>query len=128
MSIDFDQCRQICAALPLSEVDIKWGTAECHCVVGKMYAIFGTEGSVPPKLSIKVDTRRFLELTEVPGITPAPYLARHHWVTLTVDCQLPADEIAALIRESFQLIAAKLPAKTRQAIASQSAMMETPST
>ncbi|MBB5017690.1 putative DNA-binding protein (MmcQ/YjbR family) [Chitinivorax tropicus] len=112
--MNFADMQSLCQTLPGSERDVKWGDAECHCVAGKMYAIFGLEHTPPRRLSIKVDAERFLELTDQPGIEPAPYLARYHWVMLTTDCPLPGDAIATLIRESHRLIVAKLPAKQRR--------------
>ena len=47
-----------------------------------MFAVFGIERGKATSVAFKVDPERFLELTDIDGIVPAPYLARAHWVQL----------------------------------------------
>jgi predicted DNA-binding protein (MmcQ/YjbR family) len=48
---------------------------------------------------------------------PAPYLARAHWVQIRpADCRLRAGGIAVLLRQSYDLVVAKLPKKTQMAL------------
>ena len=49
-------------------------------VGGKMFCVFLLEAGRAATCSFKVDDERFLELTGVPGVIPAPYLARAKWV------------------------------------------------
>jgi predicted DNA-binding protein (MmcQ/YjbR family) len=63
-----------------------------------------------------VGQERFLEFTDRPGIIPAPYMARAHWISLTHPDALSAAERDALIRGSYDLVVAKLPKKTRLAL------------
>jgi predicted DNA-binding protein (MmcQ/YjbR family) len=58
-----------------------------------------------------------VELTERRGIIPAPYLARAKWIALESQDSLPAAEIAGLLRESYELVLAKLPRKLRETVA-----------
>jgi hypothetical protein len=44
-------------------------------------------------------------------------LARAQWVALQTWDALPADELARLLRASYDMVFAKLPKKTRDAIA-----------
>ena len=67
----------------------------------------------PAGIAIKADLVRFLELTDQPGISPAPYLARYHWVTLESPQVVPAAALIDLLRESYQWVWAKLPKKIR---------------
>ena len=55
----------------------------------------------------------FLELIEIEGISPAPYVGRYKWVTLANSNVLPATELEALIRQSYTLVAAKAPKKKK---------------
>ena len=41
----------------------------------------------------------------------APYVGRYKWVMLANSNVLPADELEALIRQSYDLVAAKAPKK-----------------
>ena len=60
-------------------------------------------------LSLKADPEVFAELTEQPGVIPAPYLARAKWIAIESAQALPQSELAALLRKSYDLVAAKLP-------------------
>jgi predicted DNA-binding protein (MmcQ/YjbR family) len=55
-------------------------------------------------------------LVELPGIVPAPYLARAQWVAFERADVLPPGETKQLLRESYDLVVAKLPKKTRVAL------------
>jgi predicted DNA-binding protein (MmcQ/YjbR family) len=47
---------------------------------------------------------------------PAPYLARHSWVSLATRDTVPLPALRELIEESHALVAARLPAKLRTRI------------
>ena len=103
-----------CAALPGVTQDVKWGEDLVFSVGSKMFAVTRTDGS--NIFSFKVDDDRFLELTDRPGIIPAPYLARAKWVQITDPKALTNAEAIALLERSYQLIFAKLTKKLRQEI------------
>ena len=67
----------------------------------------------PVWLSFKASHENFAELTERPGIVPAPYLARAQWIALEKRDALPLDQLASLLRESYDLVVAKLTTKVR---------------
>jgi len=115
--VNFDSLRKFCAALPGATVDIKWGADECHSVGGKMFAVFGVHNRKAGNVSFKCEPSRFLELTDVPGIVPAPYLARAHWVQIEDGKALSDAQARALVMQSHALIFAKLTKKERDAIA-----------
>jgi predicted DNA-binding protein (MmcQ/YjbR family) len=75
----------------------------------------------PVWLSFKTSPDNFYELTERAGIIPAPYLARAQWVALETKDALSSSELAALVRDSYDLVVAKLPKKTRDSLTSQTA-------
>ena len=60
-------------------------------------------------LSFKCSPDDFAELTERPGIKPAPYLARAQWVALAKETTMPRRELEGLLRKSYDLVVAKLP-------------------
>ncbi|MFO1413679.1 MAG: MmcQ/YjbR family DNA-binding protein [Burkholderiales bacterium] len=108
--------RRFCASLPGATVDIKWGVDECHCVGGRMFAVFGPKEKGTRNLSFKCDPERFLELTDVPGIVPAPYLARARWVQVRDPKALTDPQARDLLARSHSLILAKLTRRERDAI------------
>jgi predicted DNA-binding protein (MmcQ/YjbR family) len=103
--------RKYCASLPGATYDVKWGADHCYSVGKKMFAVFG-----PKNFSFKVDDHRFLELTDLKGIIPAPYMAKHKWVLIEDLKALPEAEVKALLARSRELVAAKLPKKVREAL------------
>jgi len=114
--MNLDAMRRFCATLPGATVDIKWGADECHCVGGKMFAVFGPQEKRGRNVSFKCDPERFLELTDVPGIVPAPYLARAHWVQVQNPKALTDAQGRALIARAHALVLSKLTRRERDAI------------
>src|SRR4029453_8579284 len=124
--MNFDSLRRYCARLPGATMDIKWGADECYWVGGKMFAVFPGGGGQRSSVSFKCDPGRFLELTDVPGIVPAPYLARAHWVQVTDAKALPDAQARELVAHSHALIVAKLTKRERDAIAAAPANKSSP--
>jgi len=114
--MDASWVRDVCLSFPSVTEHVIWGSDLTFKVGGKMFAHTVLE---PARvwLSFKTAPEKFFELTERAGIVPAPYLARAKWVALETRGALAAEELAALLRESYEMVVAKLPKKTREAIA-----------
>ena len=78
---------------------------------GRKFAYFKTSEPEKWRFSIRTTPERFLELTDVPGIKPARYLARFHWVTIVDSSAVPVDYLRELIAWSY----AKAVARRRKA-------------
>jgi predicted DNA-binding protein (MmcQ/YjbR family) len=115
--MNVDRLREVCLSFPGVTEQIQWGYDLLFKVGGKMFAVTPLEPA-PVCLSFKASPENFAELTERPNIIPAPYLARAQWVALQTRDALPADELARLLRESYDMVFAKLPKKTRDAVSS----------
>lgn len=113
--ITTDWLREICMGFPGATEQIQWGYDLVFKVGGKMFAVTPLEPA-PVFLSFKTSPDNFAELTERGNIIPAPYLARAQWVALESKDAIPAAELASLLRESYELVAAKLPQKVRAAL------------
>jgi predicted DNA-binding protein (MmcQ/YjbR family) len=113
--MNIDQLRELCLSFPGATEQIQWGDDLLFKVGGKMFAVAPLE---PAKIwiSLKASPENFAELTERPGVLPAPYLARAKWIALESQDALPVAEIAGLLRESYELVLAKLPRKMRDSI------------
>jgi predicted DNA-binding protein (MmcQ/YjbR family) len=94
---------------------VQWGDDLVFKIGGKMFAVLVLE---PAKvwLSFKCTPEEFAELVERPGIIPAPYSARYHWVALETEDALSAAEIKRLVRRSYDMVLDKLPKKARAAL------------
>jgi len=115
--MNVDSLRELCLSFPGATEQIQWGCDLLFKVGGKMFAITPLEPA-PVCLSFKASPEKFAELTERPGIIPAPYLARAQWVALETRDALPQSELSSLLRESYEMIAAKLPKKIRESLSS----------
>ena len=93
--------------LPGVREDRKWGSNRVSSIAGnKMIAILDFMGD---GLAFKVDQDLFLGFTDRPGIRPAPYLARAHWISMAAPYPLADEELQALLRRSHQLVVGRLP-------------------
>lgn len=104
-----------CMSLPGTKQDIKWGNDLCFMVAEKMYCVTSVDG--PLAASFKVLPEEMETLTERDGIIPAPYMARNNWVYVESAKGLTPKEWKYFVRQSYDLIVAKLPAKKRAALA-----------
>ncbi len=110
-----DGVRRYCLSLPHATETVQWGSDLVFKIGGKMFAVAALEpGRV--WLSFKCTAEGFGELTERPGIIPAPYMARAQWVALEAEDALPAAELKGLLRQSYDLVFARLPKKTQRAL------------
>lgn len=115
MNVDVDWVRNLCLKFPHATEEVTWGADLTFRISGKIFAVTVLEPA-PVWLSFKCTAENFAELTERQGIIPAPYMARNMWVALQDRDALSRDELAALLRESYDLVFAKLPKKTQQGL------------
>lgn len=113
--MNIDQLRKLCLSFPGTTEQIQWGDDLLFKVGGKMFAVTRLE---PAKvwLSLKANPENFAELTERPGVIPAPYLARAKWIALESPDAFPDAELAQLLRASYELVLARLPQKIRGSV------------
>ena len=105
------QLDALCRHWPGVTRDTKWGVDMVLSVGGKMFAVIPSDGSEGGRLSFKVADERFLELTDQPGIIPAPYLARARWISITEPQRFATIELETFILDAYTLIRAKLTKK-----------------
>jgi predicted DNA-binding protein (MmcQ/YjbR family) len=113
--MNIDQLRKLCLGFPGVTEQIQWEYNLLFKVGGKMFAITPLE---PARLwlSLKADPEEFVDLTERPGILPAPYLARAKWIAIESPDTLSPTELATLLRKSYDLVLAKLPRAKRESL------------
>ncbi len=113
--MDIEWVRRHCLAMPHATESVQWGADLLLKVGGKIFAVLPLEPAAVC-MSFKCTPEEFAELIERPGIIPAPYLARYHWVALETEDALSAAEIKRLLRHSYDMVLEKLPKKTRAAL------------
>lgn len=114
--MDAEWLRKVCLSFPGVTEQIQWGYDLVFKAGGKMFAVTALEPS-RVWLSFKASPEKFAELTERQSIIPAPYLARAQWVALQTRDAVAQQELAELLRESYEMIVAKLPKRTRETLA-----------
>ncbi|MFV0410063.1 MAG: MmcQ/YjbR family DNA-binding protein [Paracoccus sp. (in: a-proteobacteria)] len=101
-----EEVARFCLQLPGAQEDYKWGGVRVFSVAGnRMFAL--QSGGMG--LAFKVAPELFLGMVDRPGIRPAPYLARAHWISMSEPYPLSSDELRALLSESHQLVVRRLP-------------------
>lgn len=120
--MDNERVREICLGLPHVTETLNWGHHLVYFVGdkamgGKMFAMTDLDGTGTGVLWFHCGAERFHELLENEAIVASPYLARAYWVTLLRWDALRGREIEEELRRAYDLVYAKLPARTRKAMA-----------
>ena len=75
-------------------------------------------GIAPAQVSLKCEPELAASLREThPAIAPGYHLDKRHWITITLDGSLEGDLLDDLVDGSYDLVVAKLPRRTRDALA-----------
>ena len=85
-------------------------------VGGKKFAYYKTSEPERCRFSVRVAPERFLELTDQPGVKPAKYLSRFHWVTIVQIDLFDGDYLKKLLEWSYQRAVETLPKKLQAEI------------
>lgn len=108
--MNLDLIRAFCLSLPGVQEQVQWENDLLFKVGGNMFAVVPLEpDNALGRLTFKTTREKCAELLEVEGIQRAAYLGRYDWVTLERWDALRDDEIRELVRESYELVCAKLP-------------------
>ncbi|HEY6942666.1 MmcQ/YjbR family DNA-binding protein [Dokdonella sp.] len=86
-------------------------------VGGRQFAYFKLSDPERWRFSFRATPERFLELTGIPGIKPARYMARFHWVTVVDVRTVPAAYLRELVAWSYRRALASLPKSKQAALA-----------
>lgn len=106
-----DDIAAFCLELPGAREDYKWGGVRVFSIADtRMFAVIGLRGD---DLAFKVGSDLFLGYVDRPGVRPAPYLARAHWISLSAPYAMGKVELQEALTRSHQLVVARLP-KRRQ--------------
>jgi predicted DNA-binding protein (MmcQ/YjbR family) len=86
-------------------------------VMGKMFALMPVEAD-PPRMNLKVDPFIGEVLRDnYKSVTPAYHMNKRHWVTVTVDGEIPDDEVRDLVDASYDLVVSGLPRRDKETLA-----------
>jgi|ERR1700688_571381 predicted DNA-binding protein (MmcQ/YjbR family) len=108
--MNVERIREFCLEFPQATEKLQWGDDLCFKIRGKIFATVGLDN---PRLCFKCTPDTFSELIEREDIRPAPYVGRYKWVMLDRLDALQWDELRELIRQSYEMVAAKAPGKKK---------------
>jgi predicted DNA-binding protein (MmcQ/YjbR family) len=84
-----------------------------YAIGDKQFAYFKLSEPEKWRFSVRTTPDRFLELTGVPGIKPARYMARFHWVTVVDVRSVPTAYLKELVAWSYEKALSALPRSRR---------------
>ena len=114
-TMTIEEMQAICQQLKGVTEDIKWNDHLCFNVGNKMFLVTSPD-QVPPTASFKVTDEEFDELSAKEGFMPQPYMARYKWININDINRLSAKEWEFYIKQSYKLVASKLPMKIKKEI------------
>jgi predicted DNA-binding protein (MmcQ/YjbR family) len=101
----FQKVRALALALPDTKLTMTWGSP--HFRVGeKIFCGFGAEDG-KQVMGVKLEMGHARSIVRDKRFWPAAYVGKHGWVSMDITQRKSWDEVAALIRESYGLIAPK---------------------
>ena len=109
--MDIESVRKFCLSLPHVTEGIQWENDLLMRIGNKMFVVISLEPESDHVMSFKCTPEKFAELVEQNGITPAPYVARYHWVALERFDVSPHGELKELLKTAYELVRDKLPKK-----------------
>ena len=111
--MNIEDIESICRAMAGATEDIKWGHDHVFSIGGKMFCVLSLDQS-PTSASFKVTDDEFDEVCNRPGFKPAPYVAKYKWVWIDDINKMKTAEWKKYIKQSYDLVKAKLPAKLKK--------------
>ena len=112
--MDLEQLRRHCLAKPHTTEGRPFGPEVLVMKVhGKVFAIIG-DAREPLTLSLKCEPELAPALRSTyRSVIPGYHLNKRHWNTVSIDGDVPDDEILSWIDDSYDLVVDKLPRAVR---------------
>lgn len=115
--IDDEAFNAFCGGLRGTTYVCQWGGAHVWKVGGKVFAVGGWN-SGRLGITFKVSDIAFEMLKDAPGLRPAPYMASRGlpWLQCHEPEGMPDADLLDLVQASYDLVAAKLPRRTKASL------------
>lgn len=116
--MNVDQLKASCSAYPGATSTLHDAPANVlvYSIAGKSFAYFKTSEPERWRFSTRVSAERFIELTDMPGVKPARYMGRYHWISIVKVEQFSADYLHELVECSYRKALGSLSKKKQLAI------------
>ena len=117
-SVSLHRTREFLLSLPRVEETLQWDSFVYwvfdKAVGGKMFAMLEPEPGGKHVGAFAVPPDRFHDLLEVDGVSPAPYLARAHWVAFHDWQVFPQAELQQHLRQAYDRVETRLPTRIQR--------------
>ena|GEM_PF-474503 len=123
LPMDAERIRAYLLSLPHVVETMQWGAnlvfwVGDKAIGGKMFALVNLDDDPHRQvISYSAGSEHYAELLEIEGISPAPYMARIHWIAVARWSVFRASEWEQQLAAAYEITAAKLPPKTHAALA-----------
>lgn len=116
--MDIESLKVFCRSLPSSTEDESGSPSNLlsYKVHDKKFAYFKTSEPEQWRFSFRTTADRFLELTDQPGIKPARYMHRFHWVTIVNIESMNEENLKTLVDWSYRKAVSNLAKKVQLTI------------
>jgi predicted DNA-binding protein (MmcQ/YjbR family) len=112
--VNIEQLRDFCLGLPAVTEDIKWENRLVFSVAGKIFCLTGLDP--PLQVALKIPEEQFDEITQAGDVIQASHFARRQWITVLEENRFSRIEWERYIRQSYNLVVAKLPKKIKESM------------
>jgi len=113
--MDIEQLRTYCLAKKGTSEDFPFGEETLVIRVGRKMFALTTLTNYPPRVNLKCDPERALELRErYEAVQPGYHQNKRHWNTVTLDDSIPPREILEMIDHSYELVFRSLTKRERE--------------
>lgn len=112
------ELKRYCRAFPAATEDAygePWNVL-VYRIGARKFAYFKTSAPERWRFSVRVTPERFVELTDVPGVKPARYRGRFHWITIVDVARFPPDYLRELVNASYERALGALSKTAQRAI------------
>jgi predicted DNA-binding protein (MmcQ/YjbR family) len=112
--MNIETYRNFCLSFPGATEDLPFDeNTLCFKVMGKIFTICDIDEF--ESINLKCDPVKAIELREMyPDIVvPGYHMNKKHWITVSMNENLPEELINEWITDSYNLVVAKLPKKER---------------
>jgi predicted DNA-binding protein (MmcQ/YjbR family) len=114
------ELKRFCRAFPQA-TEVSYGAPWnflVYSIGGRKFAYFKTSAPERWRFSVRVTPDRFIELTDMPGVKPARYRGRFHWITIVDVARFPPAYLRELVEASYERALGALSRARRSAIRS----------
>ena len=110
--MDLEDFREHCLTKPKATESTPFGVDTLVFKVGgKIFALASLD-EVPPRVNLKCDPERALDLRDrYEEVQPGYHMNKKHWNTVALEGAIPRAELLALIDHSYELVSASLRKK-----------------